>query len=232
VARTPHTLDEVVAKLRALENKDRLAGKAHFGINVEKALGLSMPEIRGIAKQVTKDHDLAEALWQTDLHETRLIASMIDHPKWVTAEQMERWVLDFDSWDVCDQTCGELFDKTPFTAKKIHEWFERKEEFVKRAGFALVAWQAVHDKKRDDQHFLQYLPLIERESTDPRNFVKKAVNWGLRQIGKRSAELHPHALSLAKKLMMSKNKTARWIGADAMRELDSEKTRKRLGLKH
>lgn len=228
--RTPHTLDEVVAKLRAFENQDRLAGKAHYAINVDKALGLSMPEIRGVAKQISKDHDLAEALWQTDLHETRLIASMIDHPKWVTEDQMERWVVGFDSWDVCDQTCGELFDRTPFTVQKIHEWAAREEEFVKRAGFALIAWQVVHDKKRNDRDFLKYLPLIERESTDPRNFVKKAVNWALRQIGKRSAELHPHALAMAEKLATSEDKTARWIGSDAVRELNSEKMRKRLGL--
>ena len=230
MSRTPHTLDEVIGKLRGFENKERLAGKAHFGINIEKALGLSMPEIRGIAKEIAKDHELAEALWQTDVHETRLIASMIDHPKWVTEAQMERWVVDFDSWDVCDQTCGELFDKTPFTTQKIQEWSSREEEYVKRAGFALIAWQAVHDKKRDDQHFLQYLPLIEREATDPRNFVKKAVNWGLRQIGKRSAELHPHAVVLAEKLANSENKTARWIGSDAARELRSEKVRSRLKL--
>lgn len=228
--RTPHTLDEVVAKLRALENKDRLAGKAHFGINVDKALGLSMPEIRGVAKGVTKDHQLAEALWQTDLHETRLIASMVDHPKWVTEDQMERWVLDFDSWDVCDQTCGELFDKTPFVTKKIHDWSARPEEYVKRAGFAMIAWQAVHDKKRKDQDFLQYLPLIKREATDSRNFVKKAVNWGLRQIGKRSAGLHPHALATAQTLAGSNDKTARWIGADAVRELSLDKVRERLRL--
>lgn len=228
--RAPHTLNEVVAKLRALENKDRLGGKAHYGINVDKALGLSMPEIRGVAKQISKDHDLAEALWQTDLHETRLIASMIDHPKWVTEDQMERWVVGFDSWDVCDQTCGELFDRTPFTVQKIHDWSARDEEFVKRAGFALIAWQAVHDKKRDDQDFLQYLPLIERESADPRNFAKKAVNWALRQIGKRSAELHPQALAMAENLAKSEDKTARWIGADAVRELNSEKMRKRLSL--
>ena len=228
--RTPHTLDQVLAKLYALENKARLKGKAHFGINVDTALGLSMPELRGIAKTITKNHDLAEALWQEGLHETRLIASMVDHPKWVTQDQMERWVADFNSWDVCDQTCGELFDRTPFTTDKIHQWSARDEEFVKRAGFALIAWQAVHDKKRDDQEFLQYLPLIERESNDPRNFVKKAVNWALRQIGKRSAELHPHALALAEKLSASDDKTARWIGSDAVRELSSEKMLKRLGL--
>lgn len=180
MTRTPHTLDEVVAKLRALENKDRLAGKARFGINVKKPLGLSMPELRGVASQIKNDHDLAEALWQTGLHETRLIASMVDQSKWVTENQMDRWVVDFDSWDVCDQTCGELFDRTPFTTTKIHEWCLRDEEFVKRAGFALIAWQAVHDKKCADQNFLEYLPLIDRESTDDRNFVKKSVNWALR----------------------------------------------------
>jgi 3-methyladenine DNA glycosylase AlkD len=230
--RTPHTLDQVLAKLYALEDKERLAGKARYGINVERALGLSMPELRGIAKQVTKNHELAEALWNTDIHETRLIASMIDHPKWVTEDQMERWVKGFDSWDVCDQTCGELFDKTQFTARKIHEWSTREEEFVKRAGFALIAWQSVHDKKRDDGDFLQYLPLIERESTDPLNFVKKAVNWALRQVGKRSAALHPSALLLAEKLAASDDKTARWIGNDAVRELKSEKVLKRLSLQN
>jgi len=228
--RTPHTLDQVLAKLHKLENKDRLKGKAHYGINVDNALGLTMPEIRGIAKIVTKNHELAEALWQAGLHETRLIASMIDHPKWVTEDQMERWVVDFDSWDMCDQTCGELFDKTSFVTKKIHEWSARDEEYVKRAGFVLIAWHAVHDKKRDDKDFLQFLPLIERESTDSRNFVKKAVNWALRQIGKRSAALHPHGLALSEKLAASDNKTARWIGNDAARELKSEKVLKRLGL--
>ena len=228
--RTPHTLEEVIGKLRAFENQDRLAGKAHFGINTEKALGLSMPEIRGVAKQITKDHMLAEALWQEGLHETRLIASMIDHPKWVNEAQMERWVIDFDSWDICDQTCGELFDRTPYASKKIHEWSARKEEFVKRAAFALIAWQAVHDKKRDDQDFLPYLRLIERESTDARNFVKKAVNWALRQIGKRSVELHGPALKMSRSLTLSEDKTARWIGSDALRELSSEKVLQRLKL--
>ena len=228
--RSSHTLDQVLAKLHALENRDRLKGKAQFGINVENALGLTMPEIRGIAKTVTKNHELAESLWQEGLHETRLIASMIDHPKWVTENQMERWVLDFNSWDVCDQTCGELFDRTPFTVQKIHDWSAREEEFVKRAGFVLIAWQSVHDKTRDDQDFLHYLPLIERESKDPRNFVKKAVNWALRGIGKRSAVLHRPALALSETLASSDDKTARWIGNDAARELKSEKVLKRLGL--
>ena len=228
--RTPHTADQIIAKLKALENPETLAGKAHFGIDVSKALGLSMPQIRGIAKQITKDHALAEAMWQADIHETRLIASMIDISAEVTEEQMERWVIGFDSWDICDQTCGELFDRTPFTTKKIHEWATREEEFVKRAAFALIAWQAVHNKKMPDKDFLGYFPIIEQASIDPRNFVKKAVNWAVRQIGKRSVFLHPSALELSKKLAVSDDKTVRWIGKDAVKELSSDKMLKRLGL--
>ncbi len=230
MARTIHTANEIIAKLKQLKNPKTLAGKAHFGINVSKALGLSMPQIRGIAKQITKDHALAEAMWQADIHETRLIASMIDIPHEVTEDQMERWVVGFNSWDICDQTCGELFDRTPFTKQKIHQWALRDEEFVKRAAFALIAWQAVHNKKMPNDEFLKYLPVIEKASSDPRNFVKKAVNWALRQIGKRSANLHPHALALAKNLASSSDKTARWIGKDAVKELTAEKQLKRLGL--
>ena len=217
-------------KLHALENKDALVGKAYFAINTDKALGLSMPQIRGIAKNITKDHDLAEALWQSGIHETRLLASMVDMPKWVTEDQMDRWVVGFNSWDVCDQTCGELFDRTPFVDQKVFEWAVRDEEFVKRAAFALVAYNAVHDKKRGDHHYLAYLPVIERASNDPRNFVKKASNWALRQIGKRSAVLHGPALKMAQKLSRTEDKTARWIGTNAARELLSEKVLKRLDL--
>jgi 3-methyladenine DNA glycosylase AlkD len=228
--RSPHTADQVVAKLKALENPATLAGKAHFGIDVSKALGLSMPQIRGIAKQIIKDHALAEAMWQADIHETRLIASMIDIPIEVSEDQMERWVIGFNSWDICDQTCGELFDRTPFTTNKIHEWAPREEEFVKRAAFALIAWQAVHNKKMPDEDFLEYLPVIQQASDDPRNFVKKAVNWALRQMGKRSVFLHAPALALAERLAASDDKTARWIGKDAAKELSSDKIRKRLEL--
>lgn len=230
MARIPHTADQVIAKLKGFENPKTLAGKAHFGINVSKALGLSMPQIRNIAKQITKDHQLAEAMWQADLHETRLIASMIDVPKEVTEDQMERWVVGFNSWDICDQTCGELFDRTPFTTDKIHQWADREEEFVIRASFALIAWQAVHNKKMPDEEFLVYFPLIEAASDDPRNFVKKAVNWALRQIGKRSAYLHAPALECSRQQANSDDKTARWIGKDAVKELSSEKMLMRLGL--
>ena len=230
MAREPHSAEQVIAKLKEFENPDTLAGKAHFGIDVSKALGLSMPEIRGVAKQITKDHVLAEAMWQADIHETRLIASMIDIPKEVTEDQMERWVVGFNSWDICDQTCGELFDRTPFTTDKIFQWAEREEEFVKRASFALIAWQAVHNKKMPDDGFLAYFPVIRKASGDPRNFVKKAVNWALRQIGKRSAYLHAPALGCAEELAASNDKTARWIGNDAVKELQLEKNLKRLGI--
>ena len=145
-------------------------------------------------------------------------------------QQMEDWVLDFNSWDLCDQVCGNLFDRTKFADAKITAWSTRQEEYVKRAAFALIAWRAVHDKKSDDETFLKYFPIIEMASDDKRNFVKKAVNWALRQIGKRSAYLHPHALNLATKLCNSSNVTQRWIGKDAQKELDSDKMRQRLGL--
>ncbi len=228
MARRAHKVEEIIVRLKALENPVNLAGKAHFGIDVSKALGLSMPQIRAIAKEVTKDHVLAEELWLADIHETRLMASMLDIPGEVDEAQMERWVTDFNSWDICDQTCGELFDRTPYASQKALEWASRDKEFVKRAAFALMAWQAVHDKKREDGDFLRYLPVIEQQSGDPRNFVKKAVNWALRQIGKRSAYLHPHALSLAEKLANSEEKTARWIGRDAVKELSAEKLLTRL----
>jgi len=230
MTRAPHTLDEAMSKLSALENKDALAGKKYFGINIDKALGLTMPQIRGIAKTITKDHDLALGLWQTDIHDARLLASMVDHPGWVTEDQMNEWAKGFDSWDIVDQTVGDLFDRTPFADAKVFAWAAREEEFVRRAAFSMIAYMAVHDKKRDDMDFLKYLPLIESHSTDERNFVKKAVNWALRQIGKRSAVLHPHALRLAENLAAADDKTAKWIGADAARELKGEKILKRLGL--
>ena len=156
--RTPHTLNEVISILRALENKDALAGKKYFGINIDKALGLSMPQIRDIAKTITKDHGLAEALWQTDIHDARLLASMVDHPKWVTEKQMDKWAKGFDSWDIVDQTVGDLFDRTQFADAKVFEWAKCEEEFVRRAAFSMIAYMAVHNKKRDDKEFLEYLP--------------------------------------------------------------------------
>jgi len=202
---------------------------ARFGINPDRALGVRVPDLRRLSKEIGTDHRLALALWKTGLHEARILASMVDDPAEVTEAQMESWVGDFDSWDLCDQCCGNLFDKTPFAYTKSIEWAARDEEFPKRAGFALMAWAAVHDKRAEDRVFLDLLPIIEREAGDERNFVKKAVNWSLRQIGKRNPRLHRGALAAAKRLSKrSDSRAARWIGTDAVRELSSEGVRKRL----
>ncbi len=228
--RQNRSLDEVVDLLKAQANPENKAGMARFGIDVDSALGLSMPRIRAIGSSTVKDHQLAEDLWQSGIHEARILAALVDKPQWVAREQCDRWALDFASWDVVDQVTGNLFDKTPFADELVHDWSKREEEFVKRAAFALIAWMAVHLKKQPDNSFLPYFPIIEREANDGRNFVKKAVNWGLRQIGKRSAELHTPALNLAEKLAASENSVERWIGTDAVKELNSDKIKARLGL--
>jgi 3-methyladenine DNA glycosylase AlkD len=202
---------------------------SRFGINPDRALGVRIPDLRRLAKEIGTDHRLAGALWRTGLHEARILATMIDDPAAVTEEQMESWVGDFDSWDLCDQCCGNLFDKTPFVYEKTIEWADRDEEFVKRAGFALMAWAAVHDKTADDRVFLELLPIIEREADDGRNFVKKAVNWALRQIGKRNRKLHRAAVVAARRLSnRNDSAAASWTGSDALRELTSESVRSRL----
>lgn len=228
--RIHRTCDEVLSLLKQQADPVAKAGMARFGVSVESALGVSMPKVRAIAGSTVKDHGLAEELWQSGIHEARIAAALVDKPEWVTREQCERWALDFSSWDVVDQVTGNLFDKTPFADDLVRDWSERDEEFVKRAAYALIAWMAVHQKKRADAEFLTFLPVIEREAGDDRNFVKKAVNWALRQIGKRSAELQTPALKLARKLAASDDRAKRWSGNDAVRELDSEKMRKRLGL--
>ncbi|MCB1430692.1 MAG: DNA alkylation repair protein [Nitratireductor sp.] len=230
MARRQYTADEAVAALRALANADNLAGMARFGIETGTALGVSMPGIRSVAARISHDHQLAQDLWQSGIHEARILAGLVDKPHWVTPDQMKRWTADFNSWDVCDQICGSLFDKTPYTDAMIVEWAASEHEFVKRAAFATIAWKAVHDKKADDAGFLPFLALIREASTDHRNFVKKAVNWALRQIGKRSAQLHAPALALAQELASSTDKTARWIGRDAVRELQTAAVVRRLGL--
>lgn len=202
---------------------------ARFGINPDRALGVRIPDLRRLAKEVGTDHRLALALWRSEVHEARIIASMIDDPTKVTEGQMESWVADFDSWDLCDQCCGNLFDRTSLAYRKAVEWSGRDGEFVKRAGFALIAWAAVHDKEADDRVFLELLPLIEQEAEDDRNFVKKAVNWSLRQIGKRNRRLHRAASAVARRLAKrNDSRAARWIGTDALRELESEGVRSRL----
>jgi len=181
-----------------------------------------------MAKRIGKDHAVAAGLWSTEIHEARLLAGFIDDPEKVTEKQMESWAADFDSWDIVDQVCSSLFDKTPFAYAKAVEWSSREEEFVKRAGFVLMAALSVHDREAPDKAFTKFLPTIKREATDERNFVKKAVNWALRQIGKRDLVLNAAAVKIAKEIQKIDSKSARWIASDALRELESDKVRKRL----
>ena len=222
------TAKEVVARLREMGSPDGLAGMARYGIVTENALGVSVPALRGLAREVGKDHALALALWETGVHEARMLAGLVDDPVAVTEEQMEAWACDFDSWDLCDGVCANLFDRTLFAYAKAREWAGREATFTKRAGFALMAALAVHDKKAPDEEFLGFLPLIVREATDGRNFVKKAVNWALRQIGKRDRALHAAAIEAARSIHVLDAKAARWIAADALRELESQAVRARL----
>lgn len=178
--------------------------------------------------KIGKDHLMAQQLWRTGIHEARILAGMVDEPTQVSEAQMEDWAIDFDSWDVVDGSCGNLFDKTPFAVKKAHEWSKRSEEYVKRAGFVLIAELAVHDKKLGDGTFSDFFPAIIRESSDDRNFVKKAVNWALRQIGKRNQRLNAEAILTAKRIHELNSSPARWIASDALRELTSDSVQKKV----
>jgi len=220
--------EEIIKRFKSFSDPKVLEGMARFGIKTEKAYGISLYTIRPMAKGIEKDHELAQRLWASGIHEARILAGMVDDPNQVTEKQMESWVKDLDSWDVCDQVCSNLFDKTPFAYRKSIEWSKRDEEFVKRAGFVLMASLSVHDKKADDKKFEQFLPIIKRESTDNRNFVKKAVNWALRQIGKRNLNLNEKAIETAKEIQKIDSKSARWIASDAIRELTSKKIKERL----
>jgi len=201
---------------------------ARFGINPENTYGVSIPNLRQIAKEVGKNHALAQELWASGIHEAKILASMTDGPKLVTEEQMEAWVRDFDSWDVCDQVCMNLFEKLPLAWQKVSEWSGREEEFVKRAAFALLACLAWHDREAADEKFVALLPVIVRGSADERNFVRKAVNWALRNIGKRNPNLNRAAVAAAEEIQGIDSKAARWIAADALRELTSEAVQRRL----
>ena len=201
---------------------------ARFGIAVDKAFGVSKPKLRKMAKEIGKDHKLALKLRNAGYLESRILASLIDEPEKVTPKQMDRWAGDFDSWDVCDQCCLNLFDKTPYAYDKIKEWSSSKKEFVKRAAFALLAVMAVHDKTAGDGIFIKFFPLIKRASTDERNFVRKAVSWALRSIGKRNESLRKKALKLSGEIYKTDSKTAKWIASDAIRELESRSIIKRI----
>ena len=222
------TSDGILEQLKAKANPGNLEGMARFGMAVERRLGVSVPEMRRIAKQTGRDHRLALQLWKTGIAEARIVASMIAVPHELTAKEMESWVAGIDSWDVCDQVCMNLFEKSPLARQKIAVWSQREEEFVKRAAFALIACLAWHDKQAPDREFIELLRVIEHGATDPRNFVKKAVNWALRNIGKRNPRLNKAAIQSAEKIRRLDSKAARWIAAYALRELTSAAAQKRL----
>lgn len=195
-------------------------GMLRFGVDNTTALGVSTPQLRKLAKEIKTNQQLSLELWETGIHECRILASMIGDPKQVTPQQMDQWTNEFYSWDICDQVCGNLFDRTEFAIEKALEYSTSEKEFVKRAGFVLMAEFAVHNKKAGDEVFLQFFPIIEREARDDRNFVKKAVNWALRQIGKRNQTLLSIAIETAKRIQKQENKAARWIANNALAELE------------
>jgi len=219
---------DVIKKLKSLANPKNVAGMARFGINPHKTLGISIPHLRALAKQTGKNHGLAGQLWASGIHEARILAGLVDEPEKVTGRQMDKWARDFDSWDVCDGACMNLFDRLERAPEKAVQWSKRKEEFVKRAGFALMACLAWHSKTMKDRQFLRFLPIIKRESTDNRNYVRKAVNWALRQIGKRNLYLNKQAVKAAQSIKNMDSQAARWIAADALRELSGKPVLKRL----
>lgn len=221
------TLEGVMAKLKAKARPDQLEGMARFAIVGEGRLGLSMPDLRGMAKEIGANHEIAQQLWETGIPDARILAGIIEDPNAITLEQAEAWALDFNSWDVCDQVSGRLED-VPFADDLIRDWAVREEEFVKRSAFAIIAGIAWHSKAAPDEQFLKYLEIIKTASDDDRNFVRKAVNWALRNIGKRNSLLNKAAIRAAYEIRERGTKAARWIAADAIRELESEKVQARV----
>lgn len=220
--------ESIIAEMKAKADPRAVEGMSRFGISPKNTLGLSIPTLRGMAKRAGRDHKLAQALWKSGIHEGKILASFVDEPSRVTEAQMEKWVEGFDSWDVCDQCVSNLFDKTPFAFRKASEWSWREEEFVKRAGFAMMAALAVHDKSAPDSAFLGFFEAIQEGAKDQRNFVKKAVNWALRQIGKRNLSLNGAALELAARISKLGSPSAKWVASDAIRELKSDAVKKKL----
>lgn len=218
----------VLRELKGLADPQVRARMAYFGVNVPKAHGISAPVLHQFAKHIGKDHALAQELWTTGIHEARILATLIGEPEKVSTAEMERWVRDFDSWDVVDAACCYLYAHTKFAWKKAADWSGRREEFEKRAAFSLVAYLSYKDKEAPDSRFVQFLKMIEREAHDERNFVKKAVNWTLRNIGKRNVRLNSEAIRAAERIRKQDSRAARWIAADALRELKSAAVQRRL----
>jgi len=215
---------EITARLKAMRNERNIAGMRRFGICSANSLGVPMPVVRGMAKEYGRSQELAELLWEGGLHEGRTLACLVGEPERLSVETAERWAIDLDSWAACDNFCLNLLAYTPFAWNKAREWAARDKEYVKRAAFSVMAALAVHDKAARDRDFEKLLPLIRAGARDERNFVKKAVNWALRQIGKRNMKLNGKALALARELAEADSPHARWVGKDAVRELENRKT--------
>jgi 3-methyladenine DNA glycosylase AlkD len=224
----PVETDSILARLRSMADPKNVEGMARFGIKTTNTLGISLWDIRKLAKDIETDHSLALDLWKSGIREARMLAAFVDDPREVTAAQMDAWVRDFDSWDVCDTVTTDLFYRTPFARAKAIEWSRSPEEFVKRAGFATMAGIAWHDKDADDAAFLPFLEAIQRESTDNRNFVRKAASWALRNIGKRNFALNRKAVATARVMQKVDSRAARWIASDAIRELTGDAVQRRL----
>lgn len=219
IERSDLNLDQILLELQKLADKDYLEGGKRFGIQARNGIGIRMPSIRLLARSVRKNHALALQLWETEIHEARILASLVDVPEEVTYDQIIFWTEDFYSWDLCDQVIGNLFVKTEFPVHMAIPLTDREEEFVKRAGFVMMAAIAIHRKELNDVTFFPFLEQIERKSDDPRNFVKKAVNWALRQIGKRNTVLKKAAIETAGRILLKGCSTSGWIARDALREL-------------
>ncbi len=208
--------EEIIQKLHSLANPENVKGMARYGINPKNNLGISIYQLRPLAKEIGRNHALALRLWDSKLHDARLLACFIDDPKQITREQMDAWAKDFDSWDICDQACTGLFDLSSLAYEKVYQWAGYEKEFVKRAAFSLIAGLAVHDKNAMDKDFERFLPILVQNAVDERNYVKKAVNWALRNIGKRNLRLNKAALRTAKEIQKMDSKSARWNASDAI----------------
>jgi 3-methyladenine DNA glycosylase AlkD len=220
---------EALSSLEQMGTQRDRENLPRFGITATKAFGVSVTNIRALAKRLGRSHQLAAALWDTGWYEARMLASFVDEPARVRRTQMERWCRDFDNWAICDTLCLHLFDRTPHAWAKVAEWSDKRDEFVKRAAFALLASLATHDKRAADEPFVEGLRLIERAATDDRNFVKKGVSWALRRIGRRNSALNEAAVKLARRLLASAAPAARWVGRDALKELTSPAVTRQLG---
>ncbi len=226
-----HTVDSVLSALRQHARADQLEGMARYGMAVEGRLGVNIPVLRKLAKELGRHHALALNLWESGIAEARILAAMIDDPAQLTEAQMEAWVQDFNSWDVCDQVCLNLFDKTPLAWDKVRQWAARPEEFVKRAAFTLIACLAWHDKQASDEQFIELVPLILEGAKDERNYVKKAVSWALRQLGKRNIRLNQIAIQTAQEMATADEKSVRWVAHDVLKDLTRQSILQKLEAK-